>query len=209
MSSSTARADAPTMPTDRRALLRSALAVGAIAAVPTIAAAATATGHPDAALFALQPEIDAADRLYYATFEPLERAETAYYAAKPERPDRLAIMQGLTNDEFREIIRRAAAGESMDALLPAKMPSLKDGIAAADAAEDAWEQECDRVEIETGVLAAEQRLFETGKITDRIRDQIAAIRATTIDGRRFKARYLVEHDADNVSASIVNDLLAM
>jgi hypothetical protein len=141
----------------RRAVLRGILATGASASVPVARGVMASAAHPDAALFALQPAIEAADDAYDQTFEPLARAETAWFAIR--------------------------------------------------------EKEHERLQIETGVVAARERQRETSDVVYDLRDRIVAIRATTLAGLKFKARYAAKHcegDPDQeVMDSIVDDLLAL
>ena len=95
MSKLTASADGGAMPADghktRRALLRLFGAAPALAILPAgsaLALASTASSdHPDAALFAMKPAIDAADRELEAAFDVRNRAEDAYFDREPDRPE--------------------------------------------------------------------------------------------------------------------------
>jgi hypothetical protein len=84
---------------------------------------------------------------------------------------------------------------------------------AYEQAVTAREEEIARIKVESGEAAAEERSTETLQAAVAIRDQIAAIRATTLAGLVFKARYAAEHYRDEpdeeVMASILDDLLAM
>jgi hypothetical protein len=85
--------------------------------------------------------------------------------------------------------------------------------AAYEAAVEAWEEEDERIRAETGESAASERSTETLDAVSALRDKIVAIRATTLAGLKFKAKYALEHYADDpdeeVMQSIAEDLLAI
>jgi hypothetical protein len=202
MNNATIGANDRPSPTDRRAVLRSLLAGAAVATVPA-AGALAAAGHPDAALFALQADIEAADRLKEASYGPLNIAEKAYFAArapKPARPEGAAF----TNEEWFLTFKD-------------KMAELRASPSPEDAAHvamcDAWAAEDERLHVETGLTAAEARSEDIDADITALRDQIVATRATTLAGLKFKAKYAVDHypgDPDqDVMDSIVDDILAM
>ena len=74
----------------RRALLRLFGAAPALAILPAgsaLALASTASPvHPDAALFAMQSAIDAADKEFNAALDALNAADDAYSDKEPDRP---------------------------------------------------------------------------------------------------------------------------
>ena len=72
-----------TTPTTRRAALTALAAVPALA-IPAVAIAFTSS--PDAELFAMQTEIEAADQRESITLEEQSRVDTAYLARQPPRP---------------------------------------------------------------------------------------------------------------------------
>jgi hypothetical protein len=78
-----------TGPLNRRAALGAFASVPALAVLPVAALASTsAPTHPDAALLALQPAIDAADRELDVALEALGAAQNAYFEqARREGPD--------------------------------------------------------------------------------------------------------------------------
>jgi hypothetical protein len=184
--------------TTRRAALSALAGASALAIHPSAAGAMASADYPDAALLALLPAIKAADDAYKQTFEPRNQAEEAYMAIRPERPK----TPGPTDGEWQDFLRRlpvaprASVGEEAD----------YERVVAV------WEKECERLKIETGFGAAEKREDEACDVVSALRDRIVAIRATTLDGLKFKARYAVEHcDGEpdqEVMESIVADLLA-
>lgn len=74
----------PAAPPSKRAFLRGAAAVAA-AAIPTGAALASGP-NPDAALLALQPEIDVADQAWEARYRDRAACERVYFAIRPDEP---------------------------------------------------------------------------------------------------------------------------
>jgi hypothetical protein len=71
--------------TTRRAAL-GALAGASALALPAVAIAATSS--PDAELFAMQAEIEAADEHQKAMIEAQNRADTVYHTLMPPRPSK-------------------------------------------------------------------------------------------------------------------------
>jgi hypothetical protein len=202
MPNTTVRAAATGLPKSRRAILRSILAGAAAATVPAAGAIASA-GHPDAALFALQADIEAADRLQTAAFDVRNACEKACLAVRlppPPKPEGAAF----TNEEWFGMFV-----SKMTELNASPSPDGK----AYDAAIEAWVQEKERLDDETGLTAAEERVAEAQSEGDALRDQIVATRATTLAGLKFKAAYAAAHYPDepdqDVMASIVADILAM
>jgi hypothetical protein len=190
------------LPNSRRAVLRSLLA-GAVAATVPAAGALAAAGHPDAALFALQADIDAADRLWMASFDPRDVAEKAYFAARgpqPAKPEGAAF----TDEEWFVTFK-----EKMAELRANPSPEGTAHLAACEA----WAKEDERLHVETGLTAAEARDEEIDADISALRDQIVATRATTLAGLKFKAKYALDHYPDepdqDVMVSIVDDILAM
>jgi hypothetical protein len=198
----TVRAAATGLPNSRRAVLRSIFAAGAVATVPAAGAIAS-VGHPDAALFALQADIEAADRLQSAAFDVRNACERACLAVLPPPPPKPEGAKFTDEEWFGTFVKKMTELNSSPSPLGA----------AYDAAIEAWVQEKERLDDEAGLTAAEERVAEAQREGDDIRDQIVATRATTLAGLKFKAKYAVDHypgefDQD-VMASIVDDLLAM
>jgi hypothetical protein len=144
----------PAATPSKRAFLRGAVAAAA-ASIP--AGTLASDSNPDAALLALQPEIDAADMAWEAGSRERNAVEKVYFALKPDKPEQAERESGLT---------------------------------AAEEAQNA---------------AADVRLS--------LSDVVVTIRATTLAGLIFKARFAASHfpgDPDeDVMRSIVEDLLAM
>ena len=69
---------------DRRAVLRSIVAAGAVATVPAVAEAAISAGHPDAELFALLDRWRAVDALSEHAAEAREQAEIQAECPTPQ-----------------------------------------------------------------------------------------------------------------------------
>jgi hypothetical protein len=198
-------------PNSRRAVLRSSL--GAIAGVSALALPVVAnaiTPSPDAELFALQPEIDAADRLAKEANDALNRLEAVYEAATPPEPVpepvRPTPFPVVENDQRSTAERVTAAVEQVRVL-----------YAERDARHDrewlAWNDGCLRLAEECGLTAANDRAEEADHRVMSLADKLATTRATTLAGLIFKARHAAAHfpgDRDEeVTASIVDDLLAM
>jgi hypothetical protein len=190
-----------TAPTRRAAL--TALAGASALALP--AAARTLTpGQADAELFALQGSIEAADRNHNAALDALSPAESAAIAARkklprPEQPE----SRFLAEEWFQTFTQKMA--EDREKPWP-----------EWDAYEEAlgvWEEETARIKIESGEAAAEERSMRTLDEVIAIRDRIVGIRATTLAGLIFKARYAAAHYEgewdQEVLTSIADDLLAM
>ena len=85
--------------------------------------------------------------------------------------------------------------------------------AAYEAAVEAWEEEDERINAETGARAACERADEASHEVYCLRDKIVAIRATTLAGLKFKAEFAFQHCVgepdEEVMQSIMEDLLAM
>jgi hypothetical protein len=196
-----------TVKPSRRAALTGALVAGAAAIVPAAGALASPE-HPDAALFALQADIEAADieaadRLKEASFGPLSTAENAYFAARvpqPAKPEGAAF----TNEEWFIQFKEKMAG-----LRASPSPETAAHVAACEA----WAEEDECLRVETGLTAARERMQELDAEVLALRDEIVATRATTLAGLKFKAKYAIKHypgePDEDVLASIADDILAM
>jgi hypothetical protein len=72
---------------------------------------------------------------------------------------------------------------------------------------------CDRLRVNSGLKAGEESQYEAEVIVLALRDRIVEIRAATLAGLIFKAKYAAEHYRSEydpeVMASIVDDLLAL
>ena len=207
MKNNTAPADGGAMPAEshktRRAALRLFAGVPALAVLPVAALASTASPvHPDAALFAMRPAIDAADSDLEAALAALNPAEEAFFEKEPDRP------------KPPETILSAEERQAIDALRAA---SAKRGRApewvAYEQAVQAYEREVERLHAECGVTAAQALEDAAQEAVNSVRDALVDTPAKTLVGLIFKARYAATHNPDEydevVVASIVDDLLAM
>jgi hypothetical protein len=211
MSKPTVSADGVAMPAEghksRRALLRLFGAAPALAILPA-AGSALALGstasppHPDAALFAMQSAIEAADRQLDAALEALEAADDAYSDMEPDRPAQREPDFLAEELQALDLLGAAAALRAIKGPPPAQ--------AAYDQAAAAHERECERLKAECGVTAAHELEDAAHRATGRAARVLINTPAKTLAGLIFKARYAEAHDYDeDVTASIVADLLAM
>jgi hypothetical protein len=76
-----------------------------------------------------------------------------------------------------------------------------------------WKEEIERLRDECGQTATEERANEAMNEAEAISQRIAEIRATTLAGLIFKAKYALAHDSyephPEVVESILADLMAM
>jgi hypothetical protein len=195
-------------PLGRRALLRIFGAAPALAILPAGSALALASAaspvHPDAALFAMQSAIDAADRELEAAFGACNPAEKAYFAKRPDRP----VMPGA---DFSPEERQAV--DAMAAVMRKREGAPSPAWAAYYAAAEDHELETERLKAECGVTAAEEVRDAAHETISQLQADLIDTPAKTLAGLIFKARYAVTHYSDDydedVMASIVEDLLAM
>jgi hypothetical protein len=163
-----------------------------------VVALASAT-HPDAALLALQAELDAADQAWEVLYSKRVAAEKACFAALPPPPKE-------PNLDSNAIRKAFLSGE---ALSPETVQSLR----AYDRANKARGEAMERAEHDSGLTGAEDAVNAADYVRLAIRDKIVSTRARTLNGLTFKARYAAAHfpgDPDEeVMRSIVEDLLAM
>jgi hypothetical protein len=186
----------------RRAALGALASVPALAILPAagsaLALASTASPlHPDAALFAMQSAIDAADRELEAALDTLEAADDAYSAKEPERP------------EAPEAEFSAEERQAIDALRAAAARTPSPAFAAYEQAFADYERETERLKAECGVTAANELELAALAATGRAAQALVDTPARTLAGLIFKARYAAKRDYDeDLMASIVDDLLA-
>ena len=203
----------PTGRTPDGSEIKKARPVGVYFAAPSVASPA----HPDAELFVLQAEIDAADHRFQKAHDAQIDAEEAFYAIRPLRPSRpkLWTFLGVTEDEWRKKLaeRKATDHFPVKAEPTPHLAAFFERREAHDTAVQAWEEETDRLEAEFGVSAKKDRTDKADAEVVAIRDKIVAKRARTIAGLKFKAKYIAEHVEDDcdaqVAASIAHDILAM
>ena len=157
--------------------------------------------NPDAALIALEAELDAVDRLWEACYEKQRAAEEACFAAVPPEPEKPVAnvlelwTAGGTNDPVPFLAHKKAWDRYRDKINARReameQAELDSGLAAAEAALNA------AVDARLAILA--EKLIPT--------------RARTLQGLIFKAQYAASHfpgDPDEaVLLSILDDLLAM
>jgi hypothetical protein len=212
MSKLTASAAGGAMPAEvhksRRALLR------LFGAAPALAILARRLGarsrlcglpvHPDAALFAMGPAIEAADELLEAALDALKPAEEAFFDKEPDRPEK---PETILSDEDRQACDVLAATTVRNRLRPS--PAW---VAYEQAVQD-HEREVERLKAECGVTAANELEFAALDATGRASRGLIDTPAKTLAGLIFKARYAATHTSDDydedVMISIVDDLLAM
>jgi hypothetical protein len=184
--------------TTKRAFLRGAAAVAA-GALP--AGAALASGHnPDAALLALQGELNEADQAWEILHRKQTAAEDAYFAIKPRKPDEPCTPSAVM-DAFW-------AGDSRPLIEVSKSPNTYDEAMVA------WRKATEQAERESGLKAAEDAVNAADAVRLAIRDEkIIPTRAKTLTGLIWKARYAAAHFPgefdEEVLKSIAEDLLAM
>lgn len=203
MPNSTVRANARTLPSDRRSFLARVAAAGALSAVP-VAQALASPEHPDAALLALGPEIEAVERRYDEASAALEAAREAYTGLAPNEPVMPPVnkkaLKRLIDDRFSGKLSPNSSPEVLAQYDPPDMSAYKQ-------AREAWLSECERLGHETGLHDAEGVVADASDAWVALRDRVADTRAVTLEGMIFKAKHYFE-DPD-ITASIVEDLLAM
>ena len=207
MPKATVRANAQALsePTNRRAVLGTVLAasaVGATAAIPAVAKASLAANYPDAALLALGPEIEGADRECELREQAISAAEKVFFSIRPKEPERPTI-----------------APHAMEELIAQKrwdeIAKFGAEVRKQEAAWKAWQEDkMPRARRELGLLGAEEAQAEADGVRLKIQDEkLIPTRARTLEGLIFKARYAASHfkeDYDEeVMRSIVDDLLAI
>lgn len=128
--------------------------------------------NPDAALLALQPEIDAADQAWEARYRDRAACEKVYFAIRPDEPktpllDNATILTGKT------------------VLSPEDAKAI-DTYAEAMAA---WRKATEQAHDDTGLTAAEKAQNAADDVRIAIcNEKIIPTRATTLSGLIFKAR---------------------
>jgi hypothetical protein len=190
----------------RRAALRLFGAAPALAILPAASALALASTaspvHPDAALFAMQSAIDAADREFDVARTALTAADELYFDKEPEWPTKPAAAFSAEEQQAIDVLAAAARKRTPSPVWAAYDQALLDrGL------------EVERLKAECGVTAAHELEDATSVAVNQVRDVLAETPAKTLAGLIFKARYAGAHyraDYDEeVMVSIVDDLLAM
>jgi hypothetical protein len=194
----------------RRALLRLFGAAPALAILPAAGSAlalasAASPVHPDAALFAMGPAIEAADKEFNAALDALDAADDAYSDKKPDGPAQPEPDFLPEELQALDLLGTAAALRAIRGPSPAR--------AAHDQAVAAHEREVERLKAKCGVTAAHELEDATSVAVNQVRDALAETPAKTLAGLIFKARYAAAHYRteydDEVMTSIVEDLLVM
>ena len=183
----------PAATPSKRAFLQSAAAAAAAATIPAGAALASEP-NPDAAFLALQPEIDAADQAWEARYRERTACEKVYFAVRRDKPKAPMLDK--------------ATGESV------LSPEAAKAVDAYADAEKAWRKATGQAHDDTGLTASEEAQTAADAVRLAIcNEKIIPMRAKTLEGLIFKARYAASHfpgDPDeDVMRSIVDDLLAM
>jgi hypothetical protein len=195
-------------PMNRRAALGAFAGLPALAILPAAGStlalvSVTSPVHPDAALFAMQSAIDAADRELQAAFDALNPVEDAYFDKAPDRPAQPEATMFSAEEQ-----------QALDAFA-AKMRTHKPSPAwtAYEQAFQDYEEEVERIKAECGVTAAEENRDSVQETVSQLQADLIDTPAKTLAGLIFKARYAATHNPDEydeeVMASIVDDLLAM
>ena len=212
MSEHTASAAGGAMPAEghktRRALLRLFGGAPALAMLPTagsaLALVSTASPvHPDAALMAMEPAIDAADGEFEAALDALKAAEEVYFDKEPNRPAK-PVEPAFTAEEQQAVDAMAAVMRKRKGPSPA--------WAAFYQAEQDWERETERLKAECGVTAGHEAEAAACEAVNSVKADLLDTPAKTLAGLIFKARYAAREDNacdEDVMKSIVEDLLAM
>jgi len=194
----------------RRAALGALASVPALVILPAASAIALASAaspvHLDAALFAMQPAIEAADRELAAALAALNPAEDAYFDKEPDRPA-----------EPGGPVFSAEEQQALDAFA-AKLRARRERgqapewVAYEQAVQD-HEREIERLKAEFGVTAAEEMQHAAHETISQVQADLVDTPAKTLAGLSFKARYAATHYSgeynEEVMASIVDDLLTM
>jgi hypothetical protein len=190
----------------RRAVFGALAGVPALAILPAaLALASTASpAHPDAALFAMQSAIDAADGLLEAALDALKPAEEAFFEKEPDYPEQ---PETILSDEDRRACDVLAATTVRNRLTPSP------AWAAYEQAVQDHERKVERLKAECGVTAANELELAALDATGRASRGLIDTPARTLAGLIFKARYAATHSEDDydedVMISIVDDLLAL
>jgi hypothetical protein len=162
---------------------------------------ATLASDPDAALFAIKAELDAADQRWEEAYQKQRAAEEAGFAAIPPAPEK---------PEANVMELWTAGGTNNLVLILAYKKAWDRYRSAMNARREAIEQ----AERDSGLAAAEAA---TGAATVArlaiLAEKLIPTRARTLQGLIFKAKYAAPHPEDepdeDVMKSILDDLLAM
>jgi hypothetical protein len=156
---------------------------------------------PDAALFAVKAELDAADRLWEEAYQKQRAAEEANFAAMPPEPEK----------PVANVLELWTAGGTND---PVPFLAHKQAWDQYRSAINARREAMEQAEITSGLRAAEAAMNAAVDIRLAIlAEKLIPTRARTLNGLIFKAQYAASHFPDDpdedVLMSIMHDLLAM
>ena len=165
-------------PLARRAALRLFAGAPALAILPAGSALALAAMgspvHPDVALFAMGPAIEAADREFNAALEALEAADDAYSDKEPDGPAQPEPDFLPEELQALDLLGTAAAMRAINGRSPA--------FVAYDQAVAAHRREVERLKAECGVTAAHELEDATSVAMNQVRDALAETSAKTLAG---------------------------
>ena len=138
-----------------------------------------------------------------AALDALTAADNAFFDKEPDCPER---PETILSDEERQAIDALRAAS-------AKRETPSPAWAAYEQAVQDHEREVERLKAECGVTAANEMELAALDTTGRAARALVDTPAKTLAGLIFKARYAATHYSDEwdeeVTASIVDDLLAM
>ena len=163
---------------NRRGVL--AAATSALAGSAATAPALAGTPHPDAGLLALEQPVEAIAARLRAATKVMNAAEAVVEARRTLRPQTLAPSPG-----------------------PEALADLEEHRPQFTA----WLVDGRRLMVECGYDEAEERVSELETELDRALWPVREMRATTLEGLRFKAR-MARHDP-TLGEVIVQDLLSL
>jgi hypothetical protein len=187
----------------RRTALRLFAGAPALAILPAVATASPV--HPDAALLAMEPAIDATDREFEVALDALKAAEEVYFDKEPDGLEQPGADFLAEERQALDLLRSAARMREGKAPSPA-WAAYYQAVADRDL-------EIERLKAECGVTAAHEMEAATSEAVNSVKADLLDTPAKTLAGLIFKARYAVreggnDYDED-VMESIVDDLLAM
>jgi hypothetical protein len=175
-------------PLSRRSALAGALPALAALTIPAAAAMSflTRAASPDAALFAMEPKLQALYSAWDAALHDQSVAERAYFDEKPEEPKYPG--------------RGAGGGGPL---------GLVDAVAEYETAHGIWTAEVLALKKKHDIAALEQRADALGREFMVAFGEVADLKATTIAGLKFKARWAEYENEDEMRDSLIRDILAL
>jgi hypothetical protein len=130
----------------------------------------------------LQPAIEAADRRFDATFDPLAAAEAALRRAMPPKPTPAMFSPEKFAKEIIDHVKALSAG------VPEVPFRSSDDIVHENAVAE-WELTKARLEEEVGLTAVNEEQEQAVNELARLQELLAGTKATTLAGLIFKAKY--------------------